>query len=69
MNKAGYEVEVRFFPPLRPGTPQKFTPTPRRRPPMLPLMLQPVDESEKVTSELPPPPYEEGEKVNAKLEA
>ena len=47
---------------------QKSIPTPRRPPPMLPLMPQPVDEPEKVTSEPPPPPYEEDQELNEKVE-
>ena len=35
---------------------------------MLPMMPQPVDESEKVASEPPPPPYEEGQELNEKVE-
>jgi len=35
---------------------------------MLPLMPQLVDQPEKVTSEPPPPPYEEGQKLHEKVE-
>ena len=68
VNKVGREVQMLCFLPLRPGTPQKCTPTPRRPPPILPLMPQPVDEPEKVTTEPPPPAYEEDQKMNEKLE-
>ncbi|KAF9650568.1 hypothetical protein BDM02DRAFT_3092878 [Thelephora ganbajun] len=47
---------------------KKWTPTPRRPPPILPLMPQLVDEPENVTPEPPPPPYEEGQKLNNKFE-
>ena len=53
---------------LRPRIPQKCTPTPRRPPPILPLMPQPVDEPEKVASEPPPPLYEEGQMLDEKVE-
>jgi len=68
VNKVSCEVELRFFLPLRPRIPQKCAPTPRRPPPILPLMPQPVDEPEKVTLEPPPPRYEEGQKLNEKVE-
>jgi len=47
---------------------KKCTPTPKRPPPILPLMPQPADEPKEVTSEPPPPSYEEGQKLNEKVE-
>lgn len=68
VNKVGYDVTLRFFLLLRPGTPQKCTPTPRRPPPILPLMPQPVEKPEKVTPESSPPLYGEGQELNEKVE-
>jgi len=59
---------MQSFLPLKLRTLQKCTPTPKRPPPILPLMPPPVDEPEKVTSEPPPPPYGEGWKLNERVE-
>lgn len=67
LNKVHHGVSRRFFVPDT-GSPQKCTPTPRKPPPILPLMPQPVDEPEKVTSGPPPPPYEEGQESYGKVE-
>ena len=67
LNKVGREVEMQFFLPLILRTLQKCTPTPKRPPPILPLMPPPVDEPEKVTSE-PPPPYGEGRGLGERVE-
>ena len=69
VNKVGLEAEepYLFFALLKPGTLQKCAPTPRRPPPILPLMPQPVDEPGKVTSESPPP-YQEGQGLDENVE-
>ena len=68
VNKVGFFVSRCGYLRLRLGPPQKCTPTPRRPPPILPLMPQLVDEPVKVTSEPLPPPYEEGSKLHEKVE-